>query len=339
MTATIDDKRYETQNGIESSQNILSASLYIDTAPWEAGATSIAMSATDGAFDANVESVTGTIDTTATSMTPGRHIVYVVGTDADGNEGAYSATFLEVIVPTPNVLFFCEQSPIDGSIDSVISTTRTCTMSSVLGRTGTFDLSCSSNMSGVTCAIDTPSTVTLSADGSQTVTVSVDVATTAPTDEQGAIDIIAQERGDEGITRTASIQLGPFDKTPTVSLGIGQHDATYVDFFGAPCCNITGSSCSTADLVNGRAGLGPEPNSAANTLDSCSDGTSGSYHSDESLDSIRVESTNGNNVKGGETIRVVAGVWCWSTGALDTADIYFTDTPFTPSWQYKGSIG
>ena len=35
------------------------------------------MSATDGAFDANVESVTGTIDTT--SLTLGRHIVYVVG--------------------------------------------------------------------------------------------------------------------------------------------------------------------------------------------------------------------------------------------------------------------
>ena len=68
MTATIDDKRYETQNGIESSQNILSASLYIDTAPWEAGATSIAMSATDGAFDANVESVTGTIDTTSLTL-------------------------------------------------------------------------------------------------------------------------------------------------------------------------------------------------------------------------------------------------------------------------------
>lgn len=68
--------------------------MYIDTAPWEAGAMPISMSASDGAFNANLEGVAGLIDTT--SMTLGKHTAYVIGTDSNGNKGAYSAIFFEV---------------------------------------------------------------------------------------------------------------------------------------------------------------------------------------------------------------------------------------------------
>ena len=41
--------------------------------------------AADGSFDDTIETVTGVIDTDA--LAPGRHLVYVSGTDASGREG------------------------------------------------------------------------------------------------------------------------------------------------------------------------------------------------------------------------------------------------------------
>jgi hypothetical protein len=97
LTATVDDTRYSTVNGTEPSQTIASAEVYLDLAPWETGATPAAMSASDGTFDATSEGVEAVIDTTG--FAPGRHILYVRGTDADGNVGAVSAVFLDLIDP------------------------------------------------------------------------------------------------------------------------------------------------------------------------------------------------------------------------------------------------
>ena len=72
--------------------------MYIDALPWDTTATSIDLIATDGAFNSVVEGVQATIDTS--SMSPGEHIVYVVGTDSNGNEGVFSAIFLELFAGT-----------------------------------------------------------------------------------------------------------------------------------------------------------------------------------------------------------------------------------------------
>ena len=53
------------------------------------------MMPSDGAFGSVVESVQAAIDTRGIS--PGKHIAYVVGTDADGNEGIFSAILLELV--------------------------------------------------------------------------------------------------------------------------------------------------------------------------------------------------------------------------------------------------
>ncbi len=92
LTATINDTRYRSGSG-EATQNIAAAEYYLDTPPWQGG-TASAMTASDGAFNATVENVTATVDTTG--LAEGRHILFVRGQDASGNWGAFSAIFLTV---------------------------------------------------------------------------------------------------------------------------------------------------------------------------------------------------------------------------------------------------
>ncbi|MDT8997909.1 M14 family zinc carboxypeptidase [Paucibacter sp. APW11] len=94
LNAQLDDTRYRQSNGAEPTQNIAAAEAYVDTPPWLAGATAIALAATDGSFNSSAEAVRGQLDTSGWSN--GRHIVYVRGRDAAGNWGAFSAVFLEI---------------------------------------------------------------------------------------------------------------------------------------------------------------------------------------------------------------------------------------------------
>jgi hypothetical protein len=95
-------------------------------------------------------------------------------------------------------------------------------------------------------------------------------------------------------------------------------------------------------LLDGRRTLGPEPNQP-NTLDNCTDGSSGSYHSDESIDKVVVRSgevdapSNDDLVEGGRAT-IIASVYAWATGASDTADFYYTSDASNPQWQYIGSV-
>jgi len=107
ITAIIDDSQFNQSNGTEATQTIASARLYLDTPPWQAGATGIAMSASDGSFNATRETVTASLGTTG--LAAGRHIVYVQGTDASGKVGTPNAVLLNIttggggnIAPTAN---------------------------------------------------------------------------------------------------------------------------------------------------------------------------------------------------------------------------------------------
>jgi len=97
VTASINDTRFNNQNGTEPTQTIVAAELYVDTPPWEAGAAPIAMTAVDGNFNQTIESVRGTVDTTG--LDNGRHILYVRGQDAAANWGPVSAQFFYVLDP------------------------------------------------------------------------------------------------------------------------------------------------------------------------------------------------------------------------------------------------
>jgi hypothetical protein len=95
LTATIDDTRYESGGGSEPVQDVVGAAYYVDVPPWVDGSPpGVGMIALDGVFDEPVEAVTAFVS--STGLAPGRHIVFVRGRDADGNWGAFGATFIGV---------------------------------------------------------------------------------------------------------------------------------------------------------------------------------------------------------------------------------------------------
>ena len=125
--------------------------------------------------------------------------------------------------------------------------------------------------------------------------------------------------------------------TITVDNGIGM--AAFDPALQAPRCAVGYDGCDTGTLVNGRAGLGPEPN-APNTLgDSCGDGGSGAYHSQSSIDRLRVFTADGTPLADDKTVVVEATVWNFSNLLeQDVLDFYYTTSPSSPSWAYIGSV-
>ncbi len=99
VTATADDTRFDSGgNGTEPTQNIAAAYVTIDDPPWLAGSMQ-PLTAMDGAFDETSEGVTGSVDTTGLSA--GRHLLFVVAEDADGNIGIPRAVFLDITASGP----------------------------------------------------------------------------------------------------------------------------------------------------------------------------------------------------------------------------------------------
>lgn len=94
LSATVSDARYNNSNGTEPVQNIAAAEAYINTPPWQEGATPIALEPADGTFSSSTENVRGALATSA--LAAGRHLVYVGARDAAGNWGAVSAAFLNL---------------------------------------------------------------------------------------------------------------------------------------------------------------------------------------------------------------------------------------------------
>jgi hypothetical protein len=95
LTATLDDTRYNNSHGAEPTQNVDAGEYYVGLPPWAPGSPAPAgMFAVDGSFDSPTEAVTAPVSTSG--LDPGRHLVFVRGRDADGNWGAFGATFITV---------------------------------------------------------------------------------------------------------------------------------------------------------------------------------------------------------------------------------------------------
>ncbi len=109
----------------------------------------------------------------------------------------------------------------------------------------------------------------------------------------------------------------------------------------APTCGSGGRSCDTStSLINGRANItgGAEPNQPNTINDSCADGTSGTYHSDESVDRLIVATNDGSALAGGKTVTVSATVWCYtSSPSSDSLDLYYTSNAASPTWTLIGT--
>ena len=109
--------------------------------------------------------------------------------------------------------------------------------------------------------------------------------------------------------------------------------AAYDAALKAPKCGTVGRSCdSGASLLLGRDGKGPEPNQPNTVNTSCADGTSGTFHSDESSDRLKVSTTDGSLFAPGKTVRIDATVWAWTTPSNDKLDLYYAADASSPSW-------
>lgn len=98
ISAAVNDSRFNQTNGTETIQNIASAIVTIDKLPGSVGATPITMSASDGTFNANTETVTATISTTGLAV--GRHLAYVQATDTSGKAGTPNAVIFNIVSGT-----------------------------------------------------------------------------------------------------------------------------------------------------------------------------------------------------------------------------------------------
>lgn len=94
ITGALNDTRFSGLNGTEPVQTIASGEVFVDVPPWAPGATPIALVATDGAFNGTIESVRADIPTS--SLSDGRHTLYMRGRDAAGNVGPVSAAFVTI---------------------------------------------------------------------------------------------------------------------------------------------------------------------------------------------------------------------------------------------------
>ena len=99
VSARIDDTRFNQSTAGDSVpgtiRNIGSASAFVDTLPWDAGALAHPLAASDGTFNAPIESVAGAIDTSGLAV--GAHLVYVQGVDAAGNHGPPNAAMIDIV--------------------------------------------------------------------------------------------------------------------------------------------------------------------------------------------------------------------------------------------------
>jgi hypothetical protein len=90
--------------------------------------------------------------------------------------------------------------------------------------------------------------------------------------------------------------------------------------------------CFSGTLLDSRAAIVPVPEAhAPNTLDGCEDGTFGEYHVDESIDRIKVSTTDGTNLAPGKTVEVEVDFFVVSPD-FDRVDLYYAADATAPAW-------
>jgi hypothetical protein len=229
--------------------------------------------------------------------------------------------------PVPDFSVAC--SPSSLSVQQGASGASSCTVTSTNGFASAVALSCTGLPSGASCSFN-PASVTPPANGSATSSLTLSVSTTTPT---GASSV--QVQGTSGSTvRSATLSL-----TVTPAGGGTDQTAVFDTALQAPKCATVGRSCDSGpSLVLGRNGLGPEPNQPNTIHDSCADGTSGTFHSDESNDRLKVSTTDGTSFAAGKTVRIDATVWAWTTPSSDKLDLYFAANAASPTWTFLTTL-
>jgi subtilase family serine protease len=277
-------------------------------------------------FTPNPTTGTSTVSLTASSSaTTGAATVTISGTSGS----LVATTHLALTVTaaaTPN--FTIGASPASLTIKPGGNGTSTITITSQNSFSSATTLTATGLPSGVTAAFSS-NPVTPAANGSATSTLTLTASASATVGTS-----TATVTGTSGsLTHSATIAL-------TVSSSSGAQTAVYSSTLKAPECATVGSSCDSGpSLLLGRDHIsgGAEPNQPNTIASSCADGTSGTFHSDESNDRIVVTSASGS-LTHGTTATVTATVWAWSGFTSDSLDLYYAANASSPSWVFIKTI-
>jgi hypothetical protein len=266
-------------------------------------------------------SATSTLTLTASSSaTTGAATVTITGTSGSTTHSTTVALTVNAAA-TPN--FTIAASPSSLTVTQGGNGASTITIASQNSFSSATTLSATGLPSGVTAAFST-NPVTPPANGSATSSLTLTASATATT---GAATVTVT--GTSGsLTHSTTIAL-------TVNSSTGSQTAVYDSTLKAPKCVSVASGCDSGpSLLLGRDTLsgGAEPNQPNTINNSCADGTSGTFHSDESNDRLVVATTDGTALAPGKTVKVSATVWAYSGFTSDHLDLYYAANASSPTW-------
>jgi len=221
---------------------------------------------------------------------------------------------------SPNVLLYTAFIPADSNSDSTPPTATLTAPSAGTTLSGTVTLSAmaSDNVSvarvdflvdGQTVASDTTSPYSVSWDSTTVTNGSHTVAARA-----------VDASGNTGTSASVSVTV--------LIPGMASYDPV----LKAPRCSTVGYRCDSGTLLKGRGPLGPEANAPNTIHDSCADGTTGTYRGDESIEGLKLATTDGSPLAPGKTVTITATVWAYSTYTADTLYLYGAADANNPVW-------
>jgi subtilase family serine protease len=277
-------------------------------------------------FNPTSTGTTSTLTLTASSSaTTGTATVTITGTS-----GSLIATTTLVLTVnasgTPN--FTISAAPSTLTITQGSHGTSTITITSQNGFNSATTLSATGLPNGLTAAFST-NPVTPPANGYATSTLTFTASASA-----------SLGTGTVTVTGTSGTLIHSTTITLTITSSSAQ-TAIYNSTLKAPWCATVGTSCDSGpSLLLGRDHMsgGAEPNQPNTINNSCADGTSGTFHSDESNDRIKIASTSGGPLTHGTTATVTATVWAWSGYTSDALDLYYAANANNPSWVFIKTI-
>src|ERR1039458_5714726 len=132
------------------------------------------------------------------------------------------------------------------------------------------------------------------------------------------------------VTISASLNGLSASAVLTVTRVLPVGNATFDTTLKVPRCLTVGTFCDTGGMIDGRGLLGPETNTPNTINATCIDGTAGTYHYDESLDRLKISTTDGSLLAAGKTVLIEATEWSYSTS--DSIDLYFAPDATNPVW-------
>jgi len=264
--------------------------------------------------------------TASSTATTGTATVTVTGTSGSTTHTA-TITLTVNAAATPN--FTIGAAPSSVGVTQGGTGTSTVTITSQNSFSSATTLSATGLPTGVTAAFST-NPVTPPANGSATSTLTF-TASASATVGTATVTVTGVSGS---LTHSTTIAL-------TVNSSVGLQTATYNSTLKAPACSGVGAGCDSGpSLLLGRDTLsgGNEPNQPNTINSSCSDGTSGTYHSDESNDRLVIQTTDGSTLAPGKTVKVSATVWAYSGFTSDHLDLYYAANASSPTWVLIATI-